>query len=343
MMKIDKFMESVVEITQQRDQDSLVSCLVNALAECIENSSVSFYRIQSALETDTESHVYSIVSSQNDTNLTDSTHKPEAVVAEVNQSQSENRIIEDKDSTGYRLYYPVSNKDRVMAVIEVVSPEITDSDKKLLRGMVKVYENFVDVINTSTHDTLTGLLNRRTFETSVNKMISAYYKKLEEEFLDHPERRNFDESSPHWLGVLDIDHFKNVNDTYGHIYGDEVLLLISQIMKGFFRKSDLIYRFGGEEFVIVLRPTKEKDAVNVFERLRERVAEYNFPQVGKVTVSIGFAQIKQNDYPITILDLADKALYYAKENGRNSIACYEKLISEGQLELEREENDIELF
>jgi diguanylate cyclase (GGDEF)-like protein len=146
------------------------------------------------------------------------------------------------------------------------------------------------------------------------------------------ERRAMNDESHHvWLAMFDIDHFKRINDNYGHVYGDEVILLLAQMMRKSFRQSDVLFRFGGEEFVVLLNSLDEPTACAALERFRERVASHHFPQVGRVTVSIGFAHIGESDYPEIVLDRADKALYYAKQNGRNCTYGYESLASRGML------------
>ncbi|MXV13635.1 GGDEF domain-containing protein, partial [Xanthomonas sp. LMG 8992] len=110
---------------------------------------------------------------------------------------------------------------------------------------------------------------------------------------------------------VDIDHFKRVNDTFGHLYGDEVLLLVAQLMQRAFRQDDLLFRFGGEEFVIVLRGVDRDTAVSLFERFRLAVAEHVFPQVGQVTLSTGIVELTHGRLLSEMLDEADKALYWA--------------------------------
>ena len=93
--------------------------------------------------------------------------------------------------------------------------------------------------------------------------------------------RRHDANPAYWLGVIDVDHFKRVNDNFGHLIGDEVLLLLSRLMRTCFRFHDRLYRFGGEEFVAVIRCESEDDALQAFERLRQACEQYNFPQVGQ--------------------------------------------------------------
>ena len=106
---------------------------------------------------------------------------------------------------------------------------------------------------------------------------------------------------------------KLVNDGYGHLFGDEVLLLVSRLMKRSFRGADQLFRFGGEEFLVVLERTNELGATIALERLRSAVAEYPFPQIGKVTVSAGFTRIVPTDVATTCVERADEALYHAKK------------------------------
>ena len=145
-----------------------------------------------------------------------------------------------------------------------------------------------------------------------------------------------------WLAVVDIDHFKQVNDRFGHLYGDEVLILLANILRTSFRSHDRVFRFGGEEFVVLLRSTTLATAHRVFNRFRLAVQEYAFPQVGNVTVSLGFVSTTRGS-PVEILGQADQALYYAKEHGRNQVCFYDDLIASGQLAAKVANDDVELF
>ena len=144
--------------------------------------------------------------------------------------------------------------------------------------------------------------------------------------------------------MIDIDHFKRVNDRFGHLYGDEVLILMANLLRTSFRAYDRIFRFGGEEFVVLLRSATEGKALQVLERFREKVQAYDFPQVGQVTVSIGFASIGAGA-PIEIVGRADQALYFAKEHGRNQVCFYDHLLAQGALGSNTRvtHEDVELF
>ena len=160
-------------------------------------------------------------------------------------------------------------------------------------------------------DGLTGLYNRRQFELG-----------LEQEY-NRTKRHPADFS----LAILDIDFFKKVNDNYGHQYGDYVLKTVSDLMKASFRKTDLLYRYGGEELVMIMPETNIEGALIPVQRLRRTVEEYDFDYNGvkaKVTVSIGLTMNYQEfKNSSELLKTADEALYKAKEGGRNRVVVHE--------------------
>lgn len=161
-------------------------------------------------------------------------------------------------------------------------------------------------------DGLTGLYNRRQFEIG----------------LEQEHNRTKRHPSDFSLAILDIDFFKKVNDTYGHQYGDYVLKTVANLMKQAFRKTDLLYRYGGEELVMIMPETNIEGAIIPVQRLRRMVEEYDFDYNGvkaKVTVSMGLTMNYQNfATPADILKSADDALYRAKEEGRNRVILHEQ-------------------
>lgn len=124
-----------------------------------------------------------------------------------------------------------------------------------------------------------------------------------------------------------------------------MLLLFSNIMRKTFRTYDKLFRFGGEEFAVILRTTSPVDAHSVLERFRKNIETTVFPQVGHITASIGYMEIANQSIPAEVLSHADEALYYAKNNGRNQLTSYEHLVSEEKIEPIQTVTtaDIELF
>jgi diguanylate cyclase (GGDEF)-like protein len=227
----------------------------------------------------------------------------------------------------HRLFVPIVHEGRSLGALQLESDAPLDGARALAEGFARIYANYITLLNESERDKLTGLYNRRTFERHLQRLFRPPAPAA------ISPRRRAEDAAPAtvWLAIFDIDHFKRINDTYGHIYGDEVILLLAQQMRACFRQGDVLFRFGGEEFVILLAGHDEAEARAALERFRERVASYLFPQVGHVTVSVGYARATPGDYPESVIDRADKALYYAKEHGRNRTHGYEELLACGEL------------
>ena len=191
-----------------------------------------------------------------------------------------------------------------------------DSDSlEILSKLIAIYHNQVALHDSKERDLLTKLPNRQSFNTRILQVCEYFRHKS----IDRQQEKSS------WIAMLDIDYFKHVNDTYGHLCGDEVLLIFSQMMEKHFRYNDFLFRFGGEEFVVILNLVNQQDAEATFERFRVAVANHIFPTAGKITVSIGAAHINTDIMPETLLECADKALYCAKEQGRNRLVLYEKV------------------
>lgn len=225
--------------------------------------------------------------------------------------------------------YPLSAGREVLAVIEVASPQaLTPEQCRVLASMSRFYRNLRGLLEENECDALTGLRNRKTFDESFGRL--AFQVPLASSSAED-ERRAVQADACSWLAVIDIDHFKRVNDSFGHLIGDEVLLLMARLMRETFRFNDLIYRFGGEEFVVLLRSASEHDAVSALERLRASVAAYPFPQVGHISVSVGFTRVCEDDTPTDAFDRADQAVYWVKQNGRDQVMSHDRLMQQGQL------------
>ncbi len=239
--------------------------------------------------------------------------------------------------------FPVLAEYGFGGVMEIQTPKPLEvADKLLVSSILRIYCNFVSLLDYSERDTLTGLLNRKTFDVAFLK-VSAQQTLMPRD-IDHDRRSASEGLGNCWLGVIDIDHFKRVNDRYGHLIGDEVLLLLSRLMRVTFRSYDRLYRFGGEEFVVLLSCHKPIDAAGAFERFRCNIEKYVFPQVGHITVSIGFTCLRPTDTPSNAFERADKAVYYVKEHGRNRVCSYADLIEQGELiEDMKQSGDFEMF
>jgi diguanylate cyclase (GGDEF)-like protein len=198
-----------------------------------------------------------------------------------------------------------------------------------LMVLAQIFQNHIRLIDYSELDSLTRLLNRKTFEETFDRLLTRADTPSGESW--NAERRSEEDASPAWLGTIDIDHFKRINDSFGHLFGDEVLLRMGALMRKTFRGSDRLFRFGGEEFVVILNAPDGCAAEAAFERFRASVERQEFPQVGTVTCSIGYTEVSNVDIPVNVLGRADEALYFAKNNGRNRVYCYERLLDQGMI------------
>lgn len=211
------------------------------------------------------------------------------------------------------------------------APELSSDEQALMTDLFRVYDNYRAVLRDSQVDRLTGLLNRRTFDDQLDRALGLIRRAYQESARDDCNRKVGEGTGCFFMGEIDIDHFKSVNDKFGHQHGDEVLIILAGILQTAFRKTDLIYRFGGEEFVVIVYVDERNDAEMTFERLRRSIEHHAFPQVGKVTVSVGITEIKDTSIPVELLGRADQALYYSKTHGRNRVSFYEALVASGDI------------
>jgi diguanylate cyclase (GGDEF)-like protein len=184
--------------------------------------------------------------------------------------------------------------------LQALNKSLENQVKKRTQELKKAYKEMKKIAIT---DSLTNIYNRYFFNDALKNEFSR------------AKRYN----SAFALIMFDIDHFKNINDTYGHIKGDEVLKSMTEIIKEHLRVSDVFARTGGEEFMIILPNTNITLATEIAQRIRACVEKYNFNLQSNITISIGVVTHKDNDTHQSILKRVDNALYAAKESGRNSV------------------------
>ncbi|MBI2381719.1 MAG: diguanylate cyclase [Gammaproteobacteria bacterium] len=214
---------------------------------------------------------------------------------------------------------------RLNAILSSVGQFKSGQDERrgVLQAQVAQLENQLRVMETESNhlrqtlveqrhraltDVLTGVPNR-----------TAYLERLEQEYARLRRYR-----SPLTLSVMDIDHFKRVNDQYGHAAGDAVLKSVARLLQGGLRKSDFLARYGGEEFVILMPETSLADATKAVNKLRLAIQNRMIEAAGQglaVTASFGVADFREGDTTAEVFSRADKAMYRAKERGRNQVCC----------------------
>jgi diguanylate cyclase (GGDEF)-like protein len=172
-----------------------------------------------------------------------------------------------------------------------------------LSDVTQIKEETKKALYHATHDNLTGIYNRAKFY----------------ETLDYELKLKNRTDNPMCIAMLDIDHFKKFNDTHGHLIGDEILILLANRMTNFFRDSDIVARWGGEEFIILLNNTNIDEAYKTLNKLRESIESIHHDIAGSVTASIGVSEYTDSDTKDSIIKRCDDALYKAKQSGRNMV------------------------
>ncbi|MGA2188702.1 MAG: GGDEF domain-containing protein [Steroidobacteraceae bacterium] len=319
----NSLMESVADTTSHRDRDSLNGAVARLILEFLDAESVTLYRF---IDDQPVTRLMPLVAAARGTPEVSSSHPDDLStlptlddVPSWKDCVRQRQVVQYQDAPGAEFaIFPIESAREVIGllVLQCVNA-LAQRDVHLVGAILRILKNHMELLDYGERDTLTHMLNRKTFPARFAKLQRPVAGSNATEFC--------------WLGLVDIDKFKSINDSHGHLFGDEVLLLLSQIMQQCFRGADQLFRFGGEEFVIVLDRATPDGARIAFERLREAVECFRFPQVGRVTVSLGYTQIRPDDGPTTCIERADAALYYAKHHGRNLVCHFDELVLAGEL------------
>jgi len=223
---------------------------------------------------------------------------------------SEQKVIYGREAS-HRATYDLKleqaslGKVRVYREIPFAGQEIT-SLENLLCALVYPLRNaltYKQAVELASRDPLTGVQNRMALSSALQREV------------DLAQRQEL----PLSMLVIDIDHFKSFNDKHGHAFGDDVLVAVSQTIANTIRRSDLLFRYGGEEFVILASHTGEDGAMLLAERIRQNVAALQTVRGRStgITVSIGVTRLQETESATEFFERTDKALYSAKQDGRN--------------------------
>ena len=200
--------------------------------------------------------------------------------------------------------YDIDDQEKLSAAALTLNEELAQTQRDLLKANRRLILNEKKISELLATDCLTGIANRRAFEEQVEKEIQGFKR----------HRR------PFCLAIADIDLFKQVNDTYGHDVGDEVIKVFAETLNANKRALDFCARIGGEEFVFTMPDTRLEQSVVVMDRLRKIFSEDCVLKDGaRITASVGVTEVVGEDEKESLLKRADNALYEAKENGRNRV------------------------
>ena len=336
-----KFIDSLAEITRYRDREVIERSLLKTLLEFESESSFRLYQV---LHHAPALKLGMLAFASNDNIITaeevNQYELPAYFTALVNKVVNTGKIIcadSHKNNHDQHILYPAFNaNDEIFAILIQTSKNSDYEKQRFVHGFLRIYSNYLEMIEVTKRDKLTGLLNRETLDPEITRIlirnnIPTKLRSVENMANNGTASRRYNAPLKNWLCVLDIDHFKLINDQYGHIYGDEILILVARLLENSVREFDKIFRFGGEEFVILMKSYDAAEALLAFERIRCVIATHHYAKISSLTVSIGGTEITNQNDPRNIIEAADIALYYAKQNGRNQVHLYESLITENKV------------
>ena len=213
----------------------------------------------------------------------------------------------------------------------------------------KIYRNMYTLLEYSDRDALTGLLNRKSLDDAFYSAVLEALDGVTDNVMVSAKPQALDQDRRHrvpanyWLGSARIDNFVAINDAHGHLIAEEVLLLVGRVMNNTFRTYDRIYRFGGEHFGVLMHCPDEALVLAAFERFRANVEKFNFPQIGKLTVSCGFTPVLPDDSPSSALEKTERALDFSQRSGGNRSCSHLGLVRRGFFAESRKIGGVELF
>jgi len=218
---------------------------------------------------------------------------------------------------------PLIENENIIGILKFFSAEANTFDKEDVRMLGYLGDMCTAAVQNS-------LLYQKTKELAIRDGLTGLYmRRFFIEKLDDEIKRAKEKEDAFTFLMIDIDHFKDCNDTHGHPFGDKVLRMLGEFLKDNLRDVDVIGRYGGEEFAVLLPSTKANGGRFVAERLRESFSKYlikiNDTEGVKLTLSIGGIEYNKSIKLMDVINKADKALYYSKENGRNMVTFWEDI------------------
>lgn len=319
-------LDAVVSLAEPRDVPGLNGAFLSILKEHIPQRAVKVYEIVN----DFCGKAADGFQAQQALKLILQTHESNsAVKLEIDDEDVQKCITEKIPVTGKsstsgleRTIFSIPGLPTPLGLL-VIEGRVDNSCKNFLDPLLRIYSSHAFLLNRNEHDSLTGLFNRHVME---NKLNQIYY-------CQSNGKRQDDSDQQTWsIALLDIDYFKLINDQHGHLFGDEVLVMFSRLLRSSFRDDDLLFRYGGEEFLVAVRNVNSETAKSILNRFREKVQQTSFSRQVTITVSIGYTDLDTTQSLQTIIERADRALYYSKYQGRNLTSCYEQLCEKGLVE-----------
>lgn len=225
------------------------------------------------------------------------------------------------------LHFIVSSQNHCITLLSLRKDEAQPKSQvvEVLRTLVTMWSRLLNTLYFYQRDGLTGLLNRNILFDTINgsNFDNSIFEDTGSLAANSERRVNVGLPETHAVALIDVDNFKQINDTWGHSIGDEVLIKLASLMELTFRDCDVLCRYGGEEFAVYLRYVSKAKAQEILDRLRLRIEESIFPKVDQVTVTIGYTLTFPGILASELIERADSALYHGKNNGKNQVVAAE--------------------
>ncbi|WP_462157479.1 GGDEF domain-containing protein [Pseudoalteromonas sp. GB56] len=224
-------------------------------------------------------------------------------------------LVRISGQDGKHCYFPMHRNNKLIGFVVCQSRVLSSLENAfVITNLLNIYANQQYVLYRSRLDPLTELLNRQSFDSQVMDILQQNILLSE-----------LGEAPTWFLAMADIDHFKEVNDNFGHVIGDEVIILVARMIQENFSNKDFVFRYGGEEFTVLFRATDMQTAQLLLDTCRRDIAKREFPRVKTLTLSMGFCQLIGSDMVPQLVQKADTALYAAKNGGRNQVVNFHEL------------------
>ncbi len=319
MTDTPRLLDQIVNLTAQRYIDVLEFSLLKTLYDAVVPTQLRLLKFDSD-----NSPVLEIIQLKRRRKTSYRKIKVEPEIEAAIQHMQENKVMEYSTPLGdgvAAIYSMNNDKEGSAYLILQLNEPLSDAHACLASGVVKVNINFFKQLEASQIDELTGLANRKMFDDTIKNIYELSYAN------DHKDSGESESevADKYWLVMIGIDQYEDVINNYGHLYGDEVLVQVAMLTRECFHEKDMIFRFGGEDFVVILRSKHRATCEESIKRLQESIAAYDFPDVDDITVSTGVTEIIIDSLRVNLMETVDQALHYSQDDTGNRITFFEDI------------------